>query len=108
MDVSTPPTARPTLALLFAQSRILKALAGGMVLHGTADELIRRLEVGPEAFRPALRDLTEGGWIFVSEGPDGELIVGRERRHRDVGPPGPYDRRGSASLWEGPSSYPHS
>ncbi len=103
MDTSSLPTARPTLALLLAQSRVLKALAGGTVLRGTAEELIRRLEVSPEAFRPALRDLIEGGWIFVADGPDGELVVGRERRSRDVGPPDSVERRGSPSLWEGPS-----
>jgi hypothetical protein len=108
MDVSSPPNARPTLALLFAQSRILKALAGGTVLHGTAEELVRRLEVGPEAFRLALRDLVAGGWIFVSDAPDGQLIVGRERRSRDVGPPGPSDRRGPSSLWEGSTPFLHS
>ena len=102
------PHASPTLSLLFAQIRILKALAGGAVLHGTADELIRRLDVSSESFRPALRDLTEGGWVFVSSAPDGQMIVGRERRSRDAGPPGPLDRRGPASLWEGPSTFPHS
>ena len=108
MDVSSLPTARPTLALLLAQSHILKALACGTVLHGTAEDLIRRLNVTPEAFRPALHDLTAGGWIFVADGPDGELIVGRERRSRDVGPPGRVERRGPASLWEGPSVLPYS
>ena len=108
MDAQTLPTANATLSLLFAQSRILKALAGGTVLRGTAGELIQRLDVSPEAFRPALRDLTDGGWIFVSSAPDGQLIIGRERRVRDVGPASSQDRRGAASLWERPSPFTHS
>ena len=101
MNPATTPLMKPTLSLLLAQSRVLRALAGGAVLQGTPDELIRDLDIGPDAFRAALHDLVEGGWIFTSTTPDGRLIVGRERRQRSDGPPGPAERRGAASLWEG-------
>lgn len=101
MKPETAPLMKPTLSLLLAQSRVLRALAGGSVLQGTPDDLIRDLDIGPDAFRAALHDLVEGGWIFTSTTPDGRLIVGRERRQRSDGPPGPADRRGAASLWEG-------
>src|SRR4051794_1898367 len=95
------PAMKPTLTLLLAQSRVLKALAGGAVLQGTPDELIRHLGVGPDVFRAALHDLVAGGWIFTSTTPDGRLIVGRERRQRNEEPPSRRDRRASASLREG-------
>lgn len=102
MDPVTAPVMKPTLSLLLAQSRVLRALAGGSVLQGTPAELIRVLDVGPEAFRAALHDLVEGGWIFTTTTPDGRLIVGRERRQRDGdGPRRPGDRRRPASRWEG-------
>ena len=103
MNPATAPLMKPTLSLLLAQSRVLRALAGGAVLQGTPDELIRDLDVGPEAFRAALHDLVEGGWIFTSTTPDGRLIVGRERRQRNAGAPGPAERRATISLWEGAS-----
>ena len=101
MEMLTAPLTKPTLGLMLAQSRVLRALAGGTVLQGTPDALIRDLDVGAEAFHTALHDLVEGGWIFTSTTPDGRLIVGRERRQRSDGPPGPAERRGAASLWEG-------
>jgi hypothetical protein len=101
MNAATAPLMKPTLSLLLAQSRVLRALAGGTVLQGMPDELIRDLDVGPDAFRAALHDLVEGGWIFTSTTPDGRLIVGRERRQRNEGAPGPADRRATVSLWEG-------
>jgi hypothetical protein len=100
MNPVSAPLKKPTLSLLLAQSRVLRALAGGAVLQGTPAELIRDLDVGPEAFRAALHDLAEGGWIFTTTTPDGRLIVGRERRQRSDGPSGPADRR-STSVWEG-------
>jgi hypothetical protein len=107
MNLATAPLMKPTLSLLLAQSRVLRALAGGAVLQGTPDDLIRDLDVGPEAFRAALHDLVEGGWIFTSTTPDGRLIVGRERRQRSDGPPGRAERRAVVSLWEGAgASYP--
>ena len=56
-------------------------------------------------FRAALHDLVAGGWIYATTAQDGRLTIGRERRTRDVGPPGPVERRrplmrGPASLWE--------
>ena len=101
MELSYEPIMEPRLSLLLAQSRVLRALACGAVLHGTTDELLSRLNVGPEVFRAALHDLIAGGWIFVSTSEDGRLTVGRERRNRDDGPPGPVDRRSVPSAWEG-------
>ncbi len=98
----TAPVMKPTLSLLLAQSRVLRALAGGSVLQGTPAELIRQLDIGPEAFRAALHDLVEGGWVFTTTTPDGRLIVGRERRQgNDDGSRRPDDRRRTASRWEG-------
>ena len=103
MNALHTSTKNATLGLLLAQSRILRALAGGTVLQGTPDELIDRLEIGPEAFRAALQDLVEGGWIFITTTQDGRMVVGRERRHHDEGPPRRVERRGSASRWESSS-----
>ena len=103
MNATYTPTMKATLSLLLAQSRILRALACGTVLQGTSADLIDRLDVGPEAFRAALQDLVEGGWIFITTTRDDQLIVGRERRCRNDGPPGRGERRGSASLWESAS-----
>jgi hypothetical protein len=101
MSLESLPTGNPTLGMLLAQSRVLRALAGGAVLEGTGDELIRRLEVGPEAFRAALHDLVAGGWIFLTTTHDGRLIIGRERRTREAGAVGSPERCRAASLWEG-------
>ncbi|HZO26820.1 MAG TPA: helix-turn-helix domain-containing protein [Chloroflexota bacterium] len=101
MSAPDTTTVKTTLGLLLAQSRVLRALAFGSVLQGTSAELTERLDVGPDVFRAALQDLVEGGWIFVTTTRDGRLIVGRERRLRDDGPPGFADRRGTASRWEG-------
>jgi hypothetical protein len=98
------PTMKPTLSLLLAQSRVLNAVACGVVLQGTPAELIRRLEVRPEVFRAALHDLVEGGWIFTTTTADGRLIVGRERRQRTEGPPSRTERRPPTSIWEGSAS----
>ena len=101
MNPASAPLEKPTLSALLAQSRILRALAGGAVLQGTPADLIRDLDVGPEAFRAALHDLVEGGWIFTSTTPDGRLIVGRERRQRSESPTRPLERRSPGSRWEG-------
>jgi hypothetical protein len=87
--------------MLLAESRLLEAVATGAVLEGTPEELIHRLQIGPEMFRPALHDLVEGGWVFAISAQDGTLRVGRERRRRASGPPGRIERRMPASLWEG-------
>jgi hypothetical protein len=100
MNALHTSTKNATLGLLLAQSRILRALAGGTVLQGTADELIDRLEIGPEDFRTALQDLVEGGWIFITTMQDGRMVVGRERRHHDQDPTRRSERRGGASRWE--------
>ena len=105
MDTATPPYAPPTLSLLLAQSRILKAVAGGTVLHGTPEGLSCRLEVSPEAFRLALRDLLLGGQIFATVDRDGELLVGRERRVHELGPSDVAERRRPSSR-QGDSDLP--
>ena len=101
METLTAPLAKPTLGLMLAQSRVLRALAGGAVLQGTPDDLARDLDVGPDAFYAALHDLVEGGWIFVSSTQDGRLIIGRERRQRDDGPAVPPERRAATAARPG-------
>ena len=101
METLAVPTVKPMLGLLLAQSRVLEAVATGAVLEGTPAELIDRLQIGPEMFRPALHDLVEGGWVFATTAQDGTLRVGRERRRRESAPPGRVERRMPASLWEG-------
>lgn len=105
MEMLTASLTKPTLGLMLAQSRVLRALAGGAVLQGTPDDLSRDLDVNADAFRAALSDLVEGGWIFVSPTEDGRLIVGRERRQRDDGPFGPAERRAAVADWEGTGSF---
>src|SRR3954452_9591150 len=95
------PAMKPTLTLLLAQSRVLKALAGGAVLQGTPDELIRHLDVSPDVLSAALHDLVAGRWTFASSTPDGCLIVGCQLGQRNEEPPSRRDRRSSASLREG-------
>jgi hypothetical protein len=101
MESLAVPTLKPMLGLLLAQSRVLEAVATGAVLEGTPAELINRLQIGPEMFRPALHDLVEGGWVFAITAQDGTLRVGRERRRRESEAPGRIERRMPASLWEG-------
>ena len=69
MSLASGPATKPTLSLLLAQSRVLRVLAGGAVLQGTPEELIRDLDVSPEAVQAALHDLVEGGWIFTTTTP---------------------------------------
>lgn len=102
-----PPASEPRsgLGLLYAQSRILEALADGTVLHGTAEALIARLGVSTGAFRLALLDLVAGGWVYTAMTREGALTIGRERRVHDRGPRGGVERRRSGrpaatSRWE--------
>ena len=95
------PNMSQSLGMLLAESRVLSAVAGNDMLQGTADELIRGLGVGRDVFRVALQDLIAGGWIFATTTDDGRLMIGRERRTRDAGPPNTYERRRQVSLWEG-------
>lgn len=90
-----------SLSMLLAESRVLSAVAGNSTLQGTADELIRGLGVGRDVFRVAVQDLIAGGWIFATTTDDGRLMIGRERRTHDAGPPNARERRRTASLWEG-------
>ena len=101
MNHNAAPTTKPMLSLLLAQSRVLEAIARGAILEGTPAELIQRLHIGPEVFRAALHDLVVGGWVFATTADDGKLTVGRERRRRDLGPPGRVERRLATSVWEG-------
>lgn len=101
MDRPHTPVLTMSLGLLLAQSRILQAVANGDILHATPAELIRSLDIAPEVFRAALHDLVEGGWVFTKIGLDGRLIVGRERRAHELGPPGLAERRQPHSIWEG-------
>jgi hypothetical protein len=101
MEPPSPSIRTPSLGLLLAESRVLQAVASDAVLQGTPAELIRHLDVGPEVFRAALHDLIAGGWIFATTTEDGQLIVGRERRRHDLGPPDRVERRSPSSRWEG-------
>jgi hypothetical protein len=95
------PDMSASLGMLLAESRVLSAVAGNATLEGTADELIRGLGVGRDVFRVAIQDLIAGGWIFATTTDDGRLMIGRERRTSDAGPPNTRERRRPASLWEG-------
>src|SRR5690349_19175435 len=101
MSLAPAPCMLPSLGLLLAESRILAAVAGNDVLHGTASDPMNQLAIGPDVFRAALHDLVAGGWIYATTAEDGRLTVGRDRRTRDVGPPGRQERRRRASCWEG-------
>jgi hypothetical protein len=90
--------------MLLAESRVLTAVAGDAVLHGSPDELMRHLGVEPGFFRAAVHDLVAGGWIFATTSSDGELTIGRERRRHEAGPPSLVERRRPASLWQGPDA----
>ncbi|MFN8636499.1 MAG: hypothetical protein U0893_21845 [Chloroflexota bacterium] len=105
MSVQWLPSSNESLGLLCAESHVLTALAGGMVLRGTPDELMYQLGVSPHIFRVALHDLIVGGWIFAMTTRDGQLTIGRERRARNDGPPAAVERRQSSaqlpeSFWE--------
>ena len=105
MSLSTFPDSSETLGLLLAESRVLSAVAGDAVLRGSADELIRQLAVGRDIFRVAVQDLVEGGWIFATSSDDGRMVIGRERRRRNVGPPSTRERRHATSIWEGAETH---
>ena len=64
--------------------------------------------MSPEALRLALRNLRTGGRVFVFAGRGGDLVIGRERRVRDGGPPGLPERRGLATRREDPDLLPAS
>ena len=75
------PSHRPG-HLVLAEGRIADAVVRDLVMLGTAGELARRLGVSTRAFRMALRELTQAGWVVVDEGPGGRLTVRWERRQR--------------------------
>jgi DNA-binding MarR family transcriptional regulator len=86
--------------LVLAQGRVFEAVAGGLVLSGTAEALARRLGVRTGNLRAAVRELRAIGWIAVRAHPDGRLTVRLERRARQV--PVAVERRAASRPGEPP------
>jgi hypothetical protein len=83
--------------LFRAQGHILEALASGVVLTGTTDEIGPRFSLSPDELQICLRELVRAGWAALDVDPAGILTARLERRAG--GPPQSVDlerRRGDA------------
>ena len=86
--------------LILAQGRIVDAVADGVVLVGTADELAGQLLLGVAEFWVAVEELAGVGWLVVTPAPGGRLRVRCERRSANQPAPGVIERR-RPRYWQG-------
>ena len=72
------PIARPSAAvpgLVLVQARLIEAVADGVELCGTLDELAAELGVEPDDLAAAARELEAVGWVALSIGGDGTVTM---------------------------------